>query len=228
MSAFTFSDKRKKPANPLVSPRRVIAPKQFSNLIQQTHNVQIDRLETAQSILSSPSPTRKIQTRPTSVPTRSNPTHSSVAKRLETPTVATMDILYPQQRQIVAQLAKPKQSPKSLLLEKTKPKRKSLTIQTDLQSQASSSSSINQSINTSSSSLSTTRQRHSVQQLENELIEQTKILQKLQVEFEQSQKIYSKTKEQLELKQQENSQTAKDLMNQLTEVRKSLSNITSI
>lgn len=44
----------------------------------------------------------------------------------------------------------------------------------------------------------------------------------------QSQKIYSKTKEQLELKQQENSQTAKDLMNQLTEVRKSLSNITSI
>lgn len=181
MSAFTFSDKRKKPANPLVSPRRVIAPKQFSNLIQQTHNVQIDRLETAQSILSSPSPTRKIQTRPTSVPTRSNPTHSSVAKRLETPTVATMDILYPQQRQIVAQLAKPKQSPKSLLLEKTKPKRKSLTIQTDLQSQVSSSSSINQSINTSSS----TRQRHSVQQLENELIEQTKILQKLQVEFEQ-------------------------------------------
>lgn len=181
MSAFTFSDKRKKPANPLVSPRRVIAPKQFSNLIQQTHNVQIDRLETAQSILSSPSPTRKIQTRPTSVPTRSNRTHSSVAKRLETPTVATMDILYPQQRQIVAHLAKPKQSPKSLLLEKTKPKRKSLTIQTDLQSQASSSSSINQSINTSSS----TRQRHSVQQLENELIEQTKILQKLQVEFEQ-------------------------------------------
>lgn len=181
MSAFTFSDKRKKPANPLVSPRRVIAPKQFSNLIQQTHNVQIDRLETAQSILSSPSPTRKIQTRPTSVPTRSNPTHSSVAKRLETPTVATMDILYPQQTQIVAHLAKPKQSPKSLLLEKTKPKRKSLTIQTDLQSQVSSSSSINQSINTSSS----TRQRHSVQQLENELIEQTKILQKLQVEFEQ-------------------------------------------
>lgn len=184
MSAFTFSDKRKKPAYPLVSPRRVIAPKQFSNLIQQTHNVQIDRLETEQSILSSPSPTRKTQTRPASVPTKSNSTHSSISKRLETPTVATMDILYPQQRQIVAQLAKPKQSPKSLLLEKPKPKRKSLTIQTDLHSQASSSSSINQSINTSSS-LSTTRQRHSVQQLENELIEQTKILQKLQVEFEQ-------------------------------------------
>lgn len=156
-----FSAKRNNPFEPKISPRRVIAPKQFSKYIQQSHTIQIQ--QTAESSLSTSS------TKSVSCPLKSTIPSS--------PTVATMDILYPEQRKIVSKLAMPKSRPS------TSPKNSPNSVQS--KGTLSEKKPIRRKSSSSLGISTKSRTRESVEELEKELIEQTKILHKLTVEAEQ-------------------------------------------
>lgn len=220
----------------LVSPRKVIAPKQFSNYIQQAHHLQINSVIPSTSSIPSSAPSNRATV--TSLSSIKSPKAKASPRNLNastmslnSPKVATMDILFPAQKQIVSKLAQPKSSkngrkeessPTSLssTVSQQQSKKKSFKMSTKSSNSLPCSSA--SSCQSSQISSTTPRKRESVEELESLLIEQTKILRKLQIENEQNQKLYAKTKEQLELKQEENNQTTKELFNHLLEMRKSL------
>ena len=154
MSAFSL--KRENPHQPMISPRRVVAPRQFSNLIQQVHHRQ-----STYSPSKSPLTGRKELGKSISTPV----TQESPMK-----TVPTLDILYPNQKQVVTALSKPKSRPNSATTIKptSTQKVKSKSIPTVVRAPPSYK-----------------RKNIAVQELEEELIQRTKTLQKLQIDFEQ-------------------------------------------
>jgi hypothetical protein len=159
-----FSSKKENSSQPIVSPRKMIAPKQFSKYIQQAHHIQIDVLETKEADAA------KQKTSFTSPRKTSSSPKIALSPAA---TVRTMDILFPEQKGIVAKLSTPKTPTKVM----NSPTVSSSTISPKKEIRRRSIS--------STASFNQTRKRESVEELENMLIQQMKVLTKLQADADQ-------------------------------------------